>query len=88
MNNIHELKTYPQYFQQTLEGNKPFEIRLNDRNFQVGDIVILKEWDNIKYSGREIRGTIKYILDDKFIGLSKGYVAFSLDIRCIWKETT
>lgn len=50
----HELKTYPKYFQETIEGNKPFEIRKNDRNFQVGDVLILKEWDNIKYSGREI----------------------------------
>lgn len=81
MNKTHELKTYPQYFQQTLEGNKSFEIRLNDRGFQVGDIVILREWDNIKYSGREIKGRIKYILDDKFIGLSKGYVALSLNFE-------
>lgn len=41
----HELKTYPKYFQETIEGNKPFEIRKNDRNFQVGDVLILKEWD-------------------------------------------
>ena len=26
----HELKTYPKYFQETIEGNKPFEIRKND----------------------------------------------------------
>ena len=76
---VHELKTYPHYFKQSLDGNKPFEIRLNDRNFQVGDIVILKEWDNIKYSGRELRGVIKYIIDDRFIGIAKGYVAFSLE---------
>lgn len=77
---VHELKTYPHYFQETMDGHKPFEIRLNDRNFQVGDIVILKEWDNIRYSGRELRGVIQYILDDKFIGLAKGYVAFSLEL--------
>ena len=40
---IHELKTYPKYFQETLNGNKPFECCLNDRGFQVGDTVILKE---------------------------------------------
>ena len=77
---IHELKTYPKYFNETLKGNKPFECRLNDRGFQIGDTVILREWDNIKYSGREIKGKIKYILDDKFIGVAKGYVIFSLDI--------
>lgn len=76
---IHELKTYPKYFEETLKGNKPFECRLNDRGFAVGDIVVLKEWDNIKYSGREITGRIKYILDDRFIGLKEGYVIFSLE---------
>lgn len=29
----HELKTYPKYFQETIEGNKPFEIRKNDKDF-------------------------------------------------------
>ena len=77
---IHELKTYPKYFQETLNGNKPFEGRLNDRGFQVGDTVILKEWDNIRYSGREIKGKIKYILDDKFIGIAEGYVILSLEV--------
>ena len=77
----HTLKTYPQYFQQSWNGNKPFEVRLNDRHYEVGDTVILKEWDNIKYSGREIEGLIKYTLDDKFIGLAKGYVAFTFEER-------
>lgn len=49
----------------------------NDRGFQVGDIVILKEFDNIKYSGREIQVEITYILDDKFYGVSEGYVIFA-----------
>ena len=80
MEEIHELKTYPHYFQQTMDGKKNWECRKNDRHFHVGDTVILKEWDNITYSGREIRGTITYILDDKFIGLAKEYVIFSLDI--------
>lgn len=54
---LHELKIYPKYFQETIEGNKPFEIRKNDRHFQVGDVLLLKEWDNIKYTGREWRGS-------------------------------
>ena len=70
----HELKTYPKYFQETIEGNKLFEIRKNDRDFQVGDVLILKEWDNIKYSGREIGVVVRYVLRD-FIGLQEGYVA-------------
>lgn len=80
MGNMHELKIYPKYFEAIIDGKKTFEIRKNDRGFQVGDRVVLKEWDNIVYSGREIHAEIKYILDDKFIGLADGYVAFSLGI--------
>ena len=77
---LHELKTYPKYFQETIEGNKPFEIRKNDRNFQVGDVLLLKEWENIKYTGREGGAMVRYILYDKFIGLAEGYVALGLQI--------
>ena len=73
---LHELKIYPKYFQETIEGNKPFEIRKNDRHFQVGDVLLLKEWDNI----REIGAVVRYVLDDTFIGLAEGYVALGLQI--------
>ena len=77
---LHELKIYPKYFQETIEGNKPFEIRKNDRHFQVGDVLLLKEWDNIKYTGREIGAVVRYVLADTFIGLAEGYVALGLQI--------
>lgn len=80
-NQLHELKIYKQYFDAILSGKKKFEIRKNDRGFQTGDNVVLKEWDNIKYSGRTIYATITYILDDKFIGLSEGYVAFGIEVN-------
>lgn len=41
----HELKCHPNFFRRVADGTKPFEIRKNDRDFQVGDIVILKEYD-------------------------------------------
>ena len=72
MSKTHELKIYPKYFEAILDGKKTFEIRKDDRDFQVGDSIVLKEWDNIKYSGREIQAIIKYMLDDAFIGLAEG----------------
>lgn len=80
MTRIHELKTYPEYFEQTLDGNKPFEVRINDRNYKAGDTVILKEWNNLCYSGREIHGRIKFLADERLAGIEKGYVVFSLGI--------
>ena len=58
---------------------RDFCIRKNDRDFQVGDVLILKEWDNIKYTGREIGAVVRYVLRD-FIGLQEGYVALGLQI--------
>lgn len=42
---IHNLKCESQYFRAVKRGDKTFEIRKDDRNFQVGDIINLQEWD-------------------------------------------
>ena len=72
----HELKTLPIYFQRSWEQGKTFEVRLNDRDFQKGDKILLKEYDGTNYTGREILGEILYVLSD-FDGLQKDYVIFS-----------
>lgn len=41
----HYLKTWPCYFEETLNGFKRFEVRKNDRGFKIGDLVQLQEWD-------------------------------------------
>lgn len=38
----HELKLDVKYFDEVKDGNKNFEIRKNDRDFKVGDILELK----------------------------------------------
>ncbi|GGC94841.1 DUF3850 domain-containing protein [Enterococcus wangshanyuanii] len=58
---IHKLKTLPEFFEATLAGEKPFEIRKNDRGFQKGDLVILKEFDGENYTGRQVLGEIIYV---------------------------
>ena len=73
----HTLKVYPQYFKALWCGDKTFEIRLNDRNFQERDEILLQE--NIDgshdgYTGREIGGFITYLTDYE---QKKGYVVFS-----------
>lgn len=76
MSKIHELKTHPEYFQQVKAGNKTFECRFNDRNFQVGDSLNLLEYNpSIKeYTGEKLTGLIiSYILSD-WEGLKDGYV--------------
>ncbi len=41
----HELKIWPQYYDRVEDGSKTFEVRKNDRSFQVGDTVLLREWN-------------------------------------------
>lgn len=69
---IHELKTWPIYFDAIAEGVKTFEWRKNDRDYFAGDFLILKEWspDDEEYTGREIKVFVPYLLrmsDDSVI---------------------
>ena len=41
----HDLKIWPQYFQRVKDGSKTFEVRKNDRGYQPGDEVVLREYD-------------------------------------------
>jgi hypothetical protein len=41
----HQLKIYPQFWRELVAGNKPFEVRRDDRRFKVGDTVSLREYD-------------------------------------------
>lgn len=73
----HELKVYPQYFKALWCGDKTFEIRLNDRNFEERDEICLQENDNGShdgYTGREINGIITYLTAYE---QQKNYVVFS-----------
>ena len=41
----HELKCWPEFFARLKTGAKRVEIRKNDRDYKVGDELILKEWN-------------------------------------------
>lgn len=60
---IHELKIRPEYFKSVISGAKPFEIRKNDRDFKVGDIIALNEHDNESgYTGESAWFEITYVM--------------------------
>jgi len=80
----HYLKIEPKYFRAILNGDKNFEIRENDRDFQKGDIVTLKEYEykynepeEKSYSGNEINVKIKYVTTFNQV---ENWVVFGFDI--------
>lgn len=78
---IHHLKTLPEYFREVKLGNKTYEVRKDDRNFQVNDIVILKEWSlETKYTGETYTVLITHKLPgSKFPdGIKEDYCILSI----------
>jgi glycine cleavage system aminomethyltransferase T len=43
----HILKTWPNAFAAVKDGRKRFEYRCDDRGFEVGDVLVLREWDPV-----------------------------------------
>ncbi|WP_195966793.1 ASCH/PUA domain-containing protein [Clostridium sp. 1001283B150210_160208_E6] len=70
---VHELKILPLYFTQVKNGEKTFELRKNDRPYQVGDTLVLREFDGKNYGSRIMTKTITYILYGGNYGLDKDY---------------
>lgn len=81
----HDLKCWPEFFQPLIEGRKPFDYRLNDRDFQVGDVLHQREFvppssddeqdDNYApgyYTGRHIYHRVIYMLDVDKLGPAAG----------------
>lgn len=75
----HNVKCWPEVFGEMLAGRKTAEFRLNDRDYQVGDGLLIREWcpDKRTYTHREIERQITHVLKDSF-GVPKGYAMLSL----------
>ena len=78
---VHKLKTWPEFYEPILQGEKKFEIRLDDRGFRVGDHLQLWEWlpTSQSYTGRVLLVKVDYIVQG-FVGLTDGWVAMSISI--------
>lgn len=79
----HELKIMPKYFDDVVFNNKNFEIRRNDRGFKPNDILILREYDQVKkYTGCKARCKVLYVLEDKDFpqGIQEGYCVMGIKV--------
>jgi hypothetical protein len=75
---LHYLKTIPPFFEEVERGVKTFEVRRDDRDFSVGDVLVLQEYDGDKYTGKTISRLVIYKLEGGQFGLEAGYCVLGL----------
>ena len=78
---LHDIKIYKDFYLSILDNAKLFEVREDDRNYQVGDLihfnpvlssgVVLEDFDNLIFE-------IIYLLKGGQFGIEPGYVVFSI----------
>lgn len=80
MSTTHRLKTWPKYFGAMLSGAKRFEVRKNDRGFQVGDVLRLEEWDPAtdEYTGAFMLKYVTYVLEGGRFGIESGHCVMGI----------
>ena len=80
----HELKIEPRWYQRVIDKTKTAELRLNDRDFQAGDWLVLREYARLpfgpsEYTRRSVRTQITHVLTEA-PGLKRGYVVLSFTV--------
>ena len=88
---FHQLKTEKPYFDEVVSGNKKFEVRKNDRDFKVGDVLVLEEIETYpkgryRYTGEEYSVKVLYILDDERF-VQPGYVVMSIEPVVVFTQS-
>ena len=75
----HDLKILPKYFNDILFHGKCFEIRKNDRDYHVGDKLVLHEIKDGKWTGNSVTRWIIYIHHGSGeYGIERGYCVLGL----------
>jgi len=77
----HDLKTHPAPFQDVWDGLKTFEFRKNDRDYQLWDTLILREYypDTNRFTGRAVKVYISHLIaGPSEFGIPDGYVCMSI----------
>ncbi len=82
---VHELKTWPQQFAAVNAGIKRWELRRNDRDFETGDLLYLREYNNEsdEYTGHHVLAEVLSVMHDFDVpeGLPSGFVIMDIDLR-------
>lgn len=76
----HELKLWSEFFEDIFYRRKTFDVRKNDRNFEVGDHIFFRQWDKDRgeYLGGACARRVTYILPGGQFGIEPGYVVLGI----------
>ena len=89
MSKEHKIKIWPSYFEAIKTGAKTFEWRKNDRDYAVGDTLLLREYkpdaefrgpDSLNYTGRELSALITYKAEGVF-GMPEGFCVLAIRVE-------
>ena len=78
---VHELKCAPPGFVEVAKGRKHVELRVDDRDYQVRDLLLLREYEDGEYTGRHCLARVTHLIrhGDPFGELlAPGVVAMSI----------
>ena len=72
----HDLKIRPEFFAPVRQGVKTAEVRMNDRDYMVGDLLILNEFNGTQYTGKIVIRQVTHVAD--ISEFKPGYVLLSM----------
>jgi hypothetical protein len=83
----HDLKCLPAYFHAVCRGDKPFEVRRDDRGYQKGDVLNLREYDPTQgaterehYTGNAEQVLVTYVLTGGQFGVEPWHVVMGIKL--------
>lgn len=64
----HEVKSWAPFFDAIVDGRKGYDLRKNDRNYEIGDVLVLCRYDIVegKYTGEKCCVTITYMTSNRY----------------------
>lgn len=79
---IHDLKIHPEHFKPIRHKQKCFEVRKNDRDYQVNDCLCLQEYDpnTQQYTGNAIYAVVSYVMHGGIHSIDEDTVVMSIKV--------
>lgn len=84
---VHDLKIKPEYYRDVVNGDKTFEIRKNDRDYKVGDLLVMNEFRNGEYTGSNVHCIVSYLVQgSEEFGLDKDWCVLGIHLLGVHKR--